>query len=180
MQQTQNTQQRTVDIRLHPISDPAPGMVSALVEINGLGPCAHKKRYAANARMSFRAGVNLRRGLGTVNVELAPTRVIPPGWINCPAFDGQPLEAGAHGALRMEPGESSVMWGNDSFVGKPSLSVEYRYSTRKTGTAASLSQPFRALWAGQSAVLTDRGESRFAGSGLAITAVVRMTFTRRS
>ena len=175
---TQNTQ-NPLNFHSSPTAAPAsPGTVSALVEIKGLGPCAHKKQYTANAFMRLEGGVS-RRGQGGLGVELAPTRVIPPGWINCPFYEGQPLEAGAHGALRMEPGESRVIWGNDSFVGKASLSVSYQYS-RKAGTAQSPSQPFRGLWAGKNAVLTDRGQARFAGSGATITAEVRMTFTRRS
>lgn len=153
----------------------SPGTVSALVEINSPAPCAHKKRYTANAFMTLGGGVD-RRGQGTLGVELAPRRVVPPGWINCPSYEGQPLEAGAHGALRMAPGESRVRWGDDSFVGKASLSVFYAYS-RKAGTAQSPSQPFRGLWAGKNAVLTDRGQDLFAPT---YTAEVRMTFTRRS
>jgi hypothetical protein len=164
------------------------GTVIGSLDLRGPG-CVHKRTYSAPARASFSASIRLAKagGMAGLGLELAPPRIIPPQWAaTCPSHrdtnrDLASVMFAVGNQINLLRGTGStghLSVGQDSSVGAPSLAAVYSYSTqRRQRTEASLSSPWRELWAGRSVVIRQRATWRH-GPGDAVTNV-RLRLTRR-
>jgi len=176
---------RSLSVSLREPNNRMSGTVGALLDIRMPG-CIHRRTYSLHARAHFSASIILR-GRADLQLDLAPTGVIPPRWAEtCPSFRQQNRDLASimfglsnqGGPLTGRGSTGHLSVGHDSFVGEASLAAVYSFGTlRRQPSETALDSPWRELWAGRSVVIRQQ-EIGTTPRGASILDV-RLRLTRR-